>query len=233
MKKLGKKCLCILLTTMMLLGMLPTTALAAAPSGTITAYLYYKVDGKVPADRNGEVQYSGSTQGNYGPAGDNTPMLAVQIDVGELLNLSKQSTSPVEYGTPFFSTTEWYFRPISASDEDVAAFWDAVKSCMTEASLEALEDTGMGESFVCYLLKRNIFDSNGYNVHMDGILKVSTEDETDVYVCELYDEKGTYIGGLVTDSTNDDPSKDPTLKSVYDVYEAYLGKPAATTAATA
>ena len=102
MEKFGKRCFSVLLTIVMLMGMMPTTALAAAPSGTITAYLYYKVDGKVPADRNGKVQYSSSTQDNYGPAGDNTPMLAVQIDVGELLNLSKQSNSPVEYDTPFF-----------------------------------------------------------------------------------------------------------------------------------
>ena len=224
MKKFGKRCFSVLLTIVMLLGMMPTTALAAAPSGTITAYLYYKVDGKVPADRNNKVQYSGSTQGSYGPSGDNTPMLAVQINAGELLNISKQANSPVEYGTGFINP-EWYFRPVSADEEDVSAFWEAVKSCMTEDSLKALADTGMGESFVSYLLKRNAIDSSGYNVHMDGILKVSTEDETDVYVCELYDEKGTYIGGLVTDSTNDDPAKDITLRGVYDVYEAHFGKP--------
>jgi len=225
MNKFGQKCISMLLTIAMLLGMLTTTALAAAPSGTITAYLYYKADGIVPADRNNKVQYSGSTHGSYGPSGDNTPMLAVQINVSELLNISKQSNSPVEYDTTFFNP-EWYFRPVSASDEDVTAFWEAVKSCMTVDSLEALEATGMGDSFVCYLLKRNIFDSNGYYVHMDGILKVSTEDETAVYVCELYDENGNYIGGLVTDSTNNDLSKDPTLKNVYDIYETSFGKPA-------
>ena len=227
MKKIGKKCLSVLLTIVMLLGMLPTVALAAPPSGTITAYLYYKVNGQVPADRNNDVQYNDTTQSNYGPSGDNTPMLAVEIDVDELLEISKQANSPVEFGDPTGRYPEWYFRPVSADDADVQAFWEAVQDCMTAESRAALAATGMGESFVCYMLKRNGYDSHGYYVHMDGVLKVSTEDNTDVYVCELYDENEVYIGGLVTDSTKN-ASEDPTLAEVYDVYEAHFGMPADT-----
>ena len=228
MKRSGKKCLSLLLTFVMLLGMLPTTTFAAAPSGTITAYMYYKVDGQVPADRNNKVQYNDTTQSNYGPSGDNTPMLAVEIDVDALLNISDQANSPVEFGDPSGRYPEWYFRPVSADDDDVDAFWDAVQQCMTPDSRAALAATGMGDNFVCYMLKRNGFDTQGYYVHMDGILNVSTEDDTDVYVCELYDENEVYIGGLVTDSTKSS-SEDPTFEKVYDVYEAHFGMPSDTT----
>ena len=95
MKRIGKKCISLLLVIVMLLGMLPATVLAAAPSGTITAYMYYKVNGQVPADRNNEVQYNDTSTGSYGPSGDNTPMLAVQIDVDKLLEESKKANSPV------------------------------------------------------------------------------------------------------------------------------------------
>lgn len=227
MKRTGKRFLSALLTIVLLLGMLPTVALAAPPSGTITAYLYYKVNGQVPADRNNKVQYNDTTQSNYGPSGDNTPMLAVEIDVDKLLEIADQPNSPVEFADPSGRYPEWYFRPVSADDADVHAFWDAVQKCMTKESQDALAATGMGENFVCYLLKRNGYDTHGYYVHMDGILNVNTEDDTDVYVCELYDENNVYIGGHVTDSTKD-ASEDPTLEEVYDVYEAHFGMPADT-----
>jgi len=227
MKKTGKKCLSVLLTIVMLLGMLPTVALAAPPTGTITAYLYYKVNGQVPADQNNDVQYNDTTQSNYGPSGDNTPMLAVEIDADKLYEISQEANSPVEFGDPTGRYPEWYFRPVTAGDADVHAFWEAVQECMTDDSKAALAATGMGDDFVCYLIKRNGYDSHGYYVHMDGILTVSTEDNTDVYVCELYDEKEVYVGGLVTDSTKD-ASEDPTLEEVYGIYEAHFGMPANT-----
>lgn len=151
--------------------------------------VYYIADGHFP-----DSFYGGSDAKYYGPAGDNTPLLSINVNITAL-----QKCDGVLYQENVGNT--YHFVPEGRSDnydENLAyatAFWTQVKLCMDEASVEAFEATGLYDTFVAYCLKNQGSASNPDN-HCDGILSVKPP----VYVIEMYDHQKEIFGGY----TNDD-----------------------------
>ena len=153
--------------------------------------------------------------GNYGPSGDNTPFVILNVNITAL----RQNYSDViSYGENTAEGNTYQFTPVASTDRMTAtkAFWDAVLACADEESLAALEATGLKDWFIGYVAK---FDGNSY--HIDGILEVTPP----VYSIELYkDDTATggsynYVGGLLIN----DGEEFKTVDEVLTALEGYLG----------
>ncbi len=172
--------------------------------------IFYYLNGS--EDRPFPDSYAGyGDQGNYGPSGDNTPMVVVNVDIEKL----KTYTDAVLYEEDRNGTAEgnyYQFTPIDQNQnmEAAKAFWNAVLECMDEASLQALEDTGLADWLVGYVLKCDTSNA----CHGDVLLAVTPP----VYVVELYKDTH-YVGGLVTNTGEDFK----TMGQVLDALEGYLG----------
>lgn len=151
--------------------------------------IYYIADGHFP-----DSFYGSADAKYYGPAGDNTPLLSINVNITELKKRD---------GVLYQENVEnaYHFIPEAQSDdyeENLAyatAFWEQVKDCMDEESIEAFEATGLYDTFVGYCLKNQ--GSAAYpDNHGDGILSVKPP----VYVIEMYDHQKEIFGGY----TNDD-----------------------------
>lgn len=153
--------------------------------------------------------------GNYGPSGDNTPFVVINVEIGALAN---NYPGIVVYEENTSEGNDYQFVPADNGDPmaDVKAFWAAVLECTDEASLAALEATGISDWFIGYVLK-----DDGNSFHCDGILEVSPP----VYSIELYKDdtesggSDSYVGGLLT-------NKGEEFKTIHDVLAAlehYLG----------
>jgi hypothetical protein len=105
--------------------------------------VYYIADGHFPDSFHGaaDAKY-------YGPAGDNTPLLSINVNVTEL-----QKRPGVLYQENVGNA--YHFVPEAQSESEdsdiahqenlayVAKFWEQVKLCMDDASREAFEATGL------------------------------------------------------------------------------------------
>lgn len=153
--------------------------------------------------------------GNYGPSGDNTPFVILNVNITKL---EQEYSDVVLYGENTAEGNSYQFTPTDDSDRMAAskAFWEAVIACADEESLAALEETGLKDWFVGYVAK---FDGNSY--HIDGILEVTPP----VYSIELYkddtEEGGSYsyVGGLLTNNGEEFH----TMEDVLVALEGYLG----------
>lgn len=153
--------------------------------------------------------------GNYGPSGDDTPFVILNVDVAKL---EREYADVLLYGENTPEGNRYQFTPVNSSNrlEASKAFWEAVLECTDEASMQALEDTGLADWFIGYAAK---FDGTSY--HIDGILQVTPP----VYSIELYKddqaEGGTYsyVGGLLTNKGEEFK----TVSQVLDSLEGYLG----------
>ena len=153
--------------------------------------------------------------GNYGPSGDNTPFVILNVNITALEN---NYPGVVLYGENTAEGNSYQFTPVDSSDRMAAstAFWEAVIACADEESLAALEATGIADWFVGYVAK---YDGNSY--HIDGILEVTPP----VYSIELYKDDrasgGTYsyVGGLLTNENEAFKTVDEVLTAL----EGYLG----------
>lgn len=153
--------------------------------------------------------------GNYGPSGDNTPFVILNVNVTAL---RENYPDVVLYGENTAEGNSYQFTPVNSSDRMAAskAFWDAVIACADEESLAALEATGIADWFIGYVAK---FDGTSY--HIDGILEVTPP----VYSIELYkDDTATggtynYVGGILINDGEDFKTVDEVLTAL----EGYLG----------
>lgn len=152
---------------------------------------------------------------NYGPSSDDTPFVVVNVNIGKL---QKEYSDVVLYEENTDEGNKYQFTPVDTGSriEDAKVFWEAVLECTDEASLQALEDTGLADWFIGYAAK---FDGTSY--HIDGILQVTPP----VYSIELYKDDtesgGTYsyVGGLLTNKGEEFK----TVSQVLDSLEGYLG----------
>ncbi|MBQ3547849.1 MAG: InlB B-repeat-containing protein [Clostridia bacterium] len=159
--------------------------------------VYYIADGHFP-----DTFYGYGEAKDYGPAGDNTPLVTINVNVAKLQ--SAEYSDVVLYQQNV--SNSYHFVPAQKSDsnnseeeykenlEYATAFWDAVKACMDEASIEAFDATGLYDTFVGYCLKNQGSASKPDN-HCDGILSVKPP----VYVIEMYDHEGKIFGGYTND----------------------------------
>ncbi len=152
--------------------------------------------------------------GNYGPSGDNTPFVILNVNITAL---KTNFPGVVMYEENTAEGNRYQFTPVDSSDRMAAskAFWEAVLACADEESLAALEATGLKDWFIGYVAK---FDGNAY--HIDGILEVTPP----VYSIELYKDDTVnggsynYVGGLLIN--NGEEFK--TVAEVLDALEGYL-----------
>ncbi len=184
--------------------------------------IYYIADGHFP-----EVFYGAGDSKDYGPAGDDTPLLTINI------NTTKLKTMPnVLYEQNV--TNAYHFIPEQISDNDnkeeaykenvgyANAFWNSVKECMDEESKKAFEATGLFKNYIIYCLKNQGSASSPDN-HADGILVTSVEDgnitpiDPPVYVIEMYDHQGQIFGGF----TNDENTADADFYTIEQLLDAY------------
>lgn len=132
--------------------------------------------------------YAGAgEQGDYGPSGDNTPLVTIDVDINKLKTMDGVSYVENDDGT-------YYFVP-ETQDQDMDAaqkFWDAVWECTSDESKKVFEATGLAKEFLGYCLKRQ---GDG-SCHGDGILHV----QPPVYVLEMY-HNDVYFAGEAVDSS--------------------------------
>lgn len=188
---------------------LAVTLVAAAPVVPQDQYedfnLYYIANGIIPTS------YQGAGDAvNYGPSANNTPLCTLRVNITKLMTY----TDAVDYEVGG-SGNQWDFTPkgesTGAVNAQVVAFWEAVLECATEETLEALHETGLGDEFYGYCLKKQGDSSQ----HLDGVLNVTPP----VYVVELYQNE-VYFGGGLTDSAEN--SRFLTAYDILDQYEAHL-----------
>ncbi len=197
-----------------------TTVYGSSTNTTITLtaefaefLVYYIADGNVPD--NG---YSGWNEAvHYGPSGDDTPLVAMTVNLTLLKQIAAQPNSPVVYIENSSSSGNKYeFVPAGSHTdanfrENVRKFWEAVLTCVDEDSRTAFEETGLFNEFMGYCLKQQ----GDSSLHCDGVLDVVPP----VYVVELY-QNSVYFGGGLTDSVTN--REFLTAYDILDQYEAHL-----------
>lgn len=106
----------------------------------VTVNIFYIADGNVPSS------YAGAgDSADYGPSGNDTPLVEIDVNITMLREIAAQPDSPVSYRENT-DGNKWEFTPSgSRSDENymdhIRAFWDAVISCTDEASIAAFKAT--------------------------------------------------------------------------------------------
>ncbi len=156
--------------------------------------VYYIADGHFP-----NTFYGYGEAKDYGPAGDNTPLLTINVNVTKLKEcegvLYQENVSNAYHFVPdgMSESTDTEIE----HQENIAyatKFWEQVKLCMDEESKEAFEATGLYDTFIGYCLKNQGSASSPDN-HCDGILSVSPP----VYVIEMYDHNKEIFGAYTND----------------------------------
>ena len=184
--------------------------------------IYYIADGHFP-----ESFYGHGEPADYGPAGDDTPLLTINVNVTKLK--STKYADVVLYQENV--SNAYHFIPANNSDSKDAtvayeenltyakAFWDAVVECMDEASVAAFKATGLYNTFVGYCLKNQGSAANP-DRHGDGILTV----EPPVYVIEMYDHEGAIFGGFSDDQEDLDNKTFTTIEEVLSAYNVHFNQ---------
>lgn len=184
-------CLC------MLVGLLPTTALATpdkntSKASTVSAKFYYIYNNTIPNPPE-----TGSNSDQYGPSGNNQPFITVQIDMEKLFdevgqNKGKDAEKTArdnwwvkdgrlgkEHG--YVTAVSCSYKDKDTGEIDYAGWWKLVVSCMDEAGKKYFENNSFGKLFQGYVIKSVQYD--GWQYHCDGIVT----EPPPVYFAELYD----------------------------------------------
>ena len=193
--------------------------------------VYYIADGHFP-----ENFYGYGEPEDYGPAGDDTPLLSINVDITKLQSdkyadrvLYQQNIKnddPNTYDKNIGNAYHFIPAKISQNENEeerykenigyATEFWNAVKECMDEESVKAFEATGLYDTYIVYCLKNQGSAANPDN-HADGILSVKPP----VYVIEMYDHDGKIFGGFTND-VDTIISNPKTLQDVKDAYNAHF-----------
>lgn len=181
----------------------------------VTFDVYYIADGHFP-----ETFYGFGDEKDYGPAGNDTPLLQINVNVTQLQDpeyseyvLYQQNVNNAYHFIPAKQSEskdkeEAYEQNLKYAEE----FWAKVIECMDKPSIDAFKATGLFDTYVVYCLKNQGTAANPDN-HADGILKA----DPPVYVVEMYDYNNEIFGGHTNDKNNIDT--DPFMLS--DVRAAY------------
>ena len=183
--------------------------------------IYYIADGHFPNNF-----YGHGDAADYGPAGDNTPLLSIKVNLTKLQ--SDEYSDCVLYQQNV--SNAYHFIPAQQSESEDATekyeenlkyatkFWNAVKACMDKESIDAFEATGLYDTFIGYCLKNQGSVSNPDN-HCDGILSVKPP----VYVIEMYDHEGNIFGGYTNDKSTIN-SKPTSMSQVLEAYNKHFNQ---------
>lgn len=196
--------------------------------------VYYIADGHFPNSF-----YGYGAPEDYGPAGDDTPLLSINVNVTQLR--SAEYSDVVLYQENV--SNAYHFIPAKISDNDnkdaaylenvgyAKSFWDAVVECMDEESVDAFKATGLFNHYIVYCLKNQGSASRPDN-HADGILVADITEGGDVrpidppvYVIEMYDHEGNIFGGYTDDeATIADKNKATSMTNVLDAYKKHFNQ---------
>ena len=205
--------------------------------------VYYIADGHFP-----ESFYGYGEQEDYGPSGDDKPLLRINVNITQLR--SEKYADAVLYQQNFINTdpdtydknigNAYHFIPAKTSDNNdpdeaykenvlyANKFWKAVKDCMDGESIKAFEATGLFDHYVIYCLKNQGTASSPDN-HADGILVSEITDEgvtpivPPVYVIEMYDHSNQIFGGYTNDEVTIE-SNPVSMDQVLDAYKTHFNQ---------
>lgn len=182
--------------------------------------VYYIASHRFPA-----VFYGAGDVADYGPAGNDTPLVSINVNITKLMSPEYYSVVLHQHDVD----NVYHFIPAKLSEKEneegyqenleyATAFWNAVKECMDEESIKAFKATGLYDVFIGYCLK-NQGNAQIADNHCDGVLSVKPP----VYVVEMYDYDGNIFHGYTdgNESINDDPT---TMQDVLDAYNNYLNQ---------
>lgn len=205
--------------------------------------VYYIADGRFP-----ESFYGYGDAERYGPAGDDTPLLSINVNITKLRS-SKYSgvvlyqqnvinTDPDTYDKNIGNT--YHFIPAKISDNPdteqayieninyAKAFWDAVVECMDEESVDAFKATGLFNHYIVYCLKNQGSVANPDN-HADGILVSDITEggeivpiDPPVYVIEMYDYEDKIFAGYTNDEKTIASNPISMEKDILDAYKKHF-----------
>lgn len=180
--------------------------------------IYYIADGQFP-----DTFYGSGDSADYGPAGDNTPLLTINVNVTKLK--SAEYAEWVLYQENV--SNAYHFIPAKNSadndhDENLGYakdFWAKVVECMDSASVQAFEATGLFDTFIGYCLKNQGSAANP-DRHCDGVLTVTPP----VYIIEMYDHEDAIFGGFTDDSEDITNQTFTTMEQVLDAYNKHFNQ---------
>lgn len=220
-----RRLLAALMCVCMLIGLMPATAMAA-PRGnypdkdasTVEAKFYYKLDNQVPTNPE-----EGSDVQDYGPSGDNTPLITVTINMEKMFDSLPSSAQKTARESWWVNEGNWLFPDYqehgyatakSCGYTNNADWWTLVISCMDPEGQDYFKNNLFGQMFQGYAIKYESSDKGAF--HCDGIL---TQDPP-VYLAELYDtDKGHFVAAMAGGSEDD---SNLSIGNVQKVYTEYL-----------
>lgn len=184
--------------------------------------VYYIADGHFPNSF-----YGYGDAAHYGPAGNDTPLLTINVNTTELRSskyanvvLYQENVENAYHFIPAIKSDN--ADPVKEYEENLAyakAFWAAVVECMDEQSIAAFEATGLFDTFAAYCLK-NQGSAGNPDRHCDGILTV----EPPVYVIEMYDHQNQIFGGFTDDAEDFKKNSFTTMEDVLEAYNDHFGQ---------
>ena len=155
--------------------------------GTLTFDMYYLVASQYPNPLDKD-----SPPGNYGPLGNNVPMISLKINVDALIAYlcQKYNVDDVVGEYPSNGQNYWSITPTSCglpapdeagwSQECYDKWWGDILDFLGEDFEDQLEQIGMGRAnYTGYVLKEQ---SSRSSFHIDGILRVQPV----AYITEYY-----------------------------------------------
>jgi len=114
--------------------------------------VYYIATGQFPNTYAGAGNAS-----DYGPSGNNVPLVAISVDLNKLRREYVDVPNPVVKYEVGANGNQWHYIPNgpNKSLDASKAFWAAVWDCMSEESQKTFRATGFTEDdFCCYVLTR-------------------------------------------------------------------------------
>ena len=198
--------------------------------GTLTFDMYYLVASQYPNPLDKD-----SPPGNYGPLGNNVPMISLKINVDALIKYLCE-TYPGEDVVGAYSTSNgqnyWSITPTSCGlpapdDEDWSQecydnWWGDILNFLEDQGSnfeDQLEQIGMGrDSYTGYVLKEQ---SSRSSFHIDGILRVQPV----AYITEYYiDGDFKYLDAAHAEEGDAEDSCMSTYGEIRAQYEKLIAK---------
>lgn len=187
-----KRVLASLLTLCLLVGLLPTTALAKGSgrsAGKINLSFYYAYSNTIPNPAQG----GGTTAQEYGPSGNDVPLRTAEVDLDALFDELGNNASSARNTWE----NDEYITAASCGYEKNADWWKLVVSCMTEEDQTYFTEGVGAKLYQGYVIKK--VDKSNYPYHCDGILL----EEPPLYLVEIEDVTNHHYVGTLSYSEGD------------------------------
>ena len=171
----------------------------------ISAKVYYRYNNEIPERINGNYD-----AGDFGPSGDDTPAVTVQVNLTKLMASTGMKPYTNEYGHIYYSVENPGSTFVDGK-EGAKALWLKIEEAMDESDTVALDNYFGDNNFIGYVLKK---ENVGW--HIDGIL----DQDPPVYVVELYDNDVFFKS---MSKHTDSAAKAIRYNEVQDEIEAHVG----------